>query len=99
METQGKITVDEVEDYTFNEKQQEAYAALKKAIAKCEAAGLYLLGKSDALNAYPKEFKMMVNVRDGITSVSEIRCPYLSGAKITDCGADDYEFFENKFIE
>ncbi len=94
-----KITKEQVDDYQFTKKQIAAYESLKKAVKRCENAGLSLYGRQWSLVAYPQKFTKnhMISNHRGISK--RVECPSLEGASIDDSGADDTMYILDEFIK
>lgn len=95
------VTKEQIEDYQFTKKQQAAYKALIKATERCEKAKLTLIGKQDYLYAYPSKFmdNWMNDTGGSDKSKKQLKIPHLSGSRISDCGADDTEFFKDEYVK
>ncbi len=94
-----KVTEEEIDNYQFTKKQISAYNSLKKATERCEKYGLSLLSQQFSLVAIPSKFYMnhMTSTSD-VTTKKRIEVPVLSGAKVSDSGADDTEYILDEFI-
>lgn len=93
------VTVEQIDDYQFTQKQIKAYEALKKAAKRCQESGLTLLAKQSVLNAYPSKFYLndMMELA-GYKTEKRIDAPALTGCNINDSGADDMEYIMDKYI-
>lgn len=95
------VTEQQIEDYLFTKAQIKAYEQLKKCIERCKKVGLSLYGKQDGLTAYPSKFmdNWMNDAGGSFESEKRVSIPNLSGAMISDSGADDTEFIKDKYIK
>jgi hypothetical protein len=95
-----KVTEEQIEEYQFTKKQISAYEALKKAQQRCVDSGLTLLSLQTSLIAIPRKFYM-----NDMTTVNHyeaekgIEVPSLTGAEVSDSGADDTEYIKDKWIK
>lgn len=94
-----KVTKEQIDDYQFTKKQIKAYNALIKATERCKKVGLSLLSQQHDLIAIPSKFYMnqMTDTHIGVSKRIEV--PNLSGAYVSDSGADDTEYIMDKYIK
>lgn len=95
------VTEEQINNYLFTKAQTTAYRALIKATTMCEKANLTLIAKQDNLFAYPNKFmdNWMNDTGFSVESNKRLKVPLLSGARISDSGADDTEFIKDKYIK
>lgn len=94
------LTREQIEDYQFTKKQIAAYKALEKAVERCEKSGISLFGKQWHLVGLPSKFYMNhMTTLDHWKAIKRIEVPMLSGAKLSDSGADDTDYILDKYIK
>lgn len=95
------VTREQIENYQFTKAQIKAYKALIKSTERCKKLKLTLLAKQDNLMAYPDRFmdNWMNDVGGSYKSKKGLQIPHLSGARISDSGADDTEYILDEYIK